>query len=112
MGCVLSAEGKCFGSEGNRFDPDGKCFRLEGRCLGPEGKRLAAKGSASAAEGRSSGTGCLIVRNVPCEQICLAQQVVLEWTRSKDLFCSRSVLHCAVFYAEPPRGYLLFLAVG
>jgi hypothetical protein len=91
-----------------------KCFHLEGKRLalmgsafGGDGKRLAAKGSASATEGKSSGAACLFVRSTPCEQICLAQ-VVLERAGRLGLFCSRSVLHCAVFCAEPPR-YLAFL---
>jgi hypothetical protein len=88
------------------FSPGREAFGPDGKCFGSDGKRLAAKGSVSAAEARSYGTQCLFVRNAPCEQICLTKQVVLDLICSQELLCSRTELHCAVFYAEPPRGYV------
>ena len=112
MGVVLAPEGKCFGCSREVFWCRREVFWLrresfgpDGKCLGREGKRLAAKGSVSAAGGPRCGARCFFVGNAASEQICLARQVVLEWARSEELLRSRTELHCAVFCAEPPRGY-------
>ena len=97
MGSVLMPMGSVLAVMGSVLIPMGSVLALMGNVWPPREVRRLLKGEVLA----PAALLCEIRR----EQICLAKQVMLEWAGRLGLFCTRSVLHCAVLYAEPPRGY-------